>query len=72
MELFHRMRRIGQIFEGKIVPPVLHVLKVRTRGLDYLSYVKGDNYVAKVRDNNDCHSKFVVRALNRECLCEEW
>jgi hypothetical protein len=48
------MRQIGQIFEGKIVPPVLHVLKVRTRGLDYLSYVKGDNYVAEVRDNNDC------------------
>jgi hypothetical protein len=33
--------------------------------------VKGDNYVAEVRDNNDCHSKFIVRILDRECQCEE-
>jgi hypothetical protein len=72
MKLFHRRRQIGRMFEGKILPPVLRVLKARTRGLDHLSYVKGDNYVAEVRDNNDCHSKFVVRALDRKCQCEEW
>jgi hypothetical protein len=72
MELFHHRRQIGRMFEGKILPPVLHVLKARTRGLGHLSYVKGDNYVAEVWDNNDCHSKFVVRALDRECQCEEW
>jgi hypothetical protein len=72
MELFHRRRQIGRMFEGKILPPVLRVLKAQTRGLDHLSYVKGDNYVAKVRDNNDCHSKFVVMALDKECQCEEW
>jgi hypothetical protein len=48
------------------------MLKARTRELGHLSYVKGDNYVAKVRDNNDWHSKFVVRALDKECQCEEW
>jgi hypothetical protein len=47
------------------------VLKVRTRGLDHLSYVKGDNYVAEVRNNNDCYNKFVVRTLDKECQCEE-
>jgi hypothetical protein len=31
-----------------------------------------DNYVAEGRDNSDCHNKFVVRALNKECQCEEW
>jgi hypothetical protein len=39
--------------------------------LSHLSYVKGDNYVAEVWDNNDCHIKFVVRALDRECQCEK-
>jgi hypothetical protein len=57
MELFHRRRRIERMFEGKILPPVLRVLKARTRGLGHLSYVKGDNYVVEVQDNNDCHSK---------------
>jgi hypothetical protein len=51
------------MFQGKILPPVLQVLKARTRGLGHLSYIKGDNYVAEVRDNNNCHSKFMVRAL---------
>jgi hypothetical protein len=72
MELFHRRRRIGRMFEEKILPPVLLVLKARTRWLSHLSYVKGDNYIAEVRDNSDCHSKFVVRALHKECQCEEW
>jgi hypothetical protein len=51
---------------------VLRVLKAKTRGLEHLSYVKGDNYIAEVHDNGDCHSKFVVRALQKECQCEEW
>jgi hypothetical protein len=71
MELFHRRRRIDCMFKGKILPPILRMLKARTRGLDHFSYVKGDNYVAEVRDNNDCHSKFIVRILDRECQCEE-
>jgi hypothetical protein len=50
MDLFHRRRRIGQMFEGKIVPRVLRVLKARTRGLCHLSYVKGDNYVTEMMD----------------------
>jgi hypothetical protein len=53
IELFHHSHWIGQMFEGKIMPLVLQVLKARTRGLCHLSYVKGDNYVAEVRDNND-------------------
>jgi hypothetical protein len=60
MELFHRRCRISWIFEGKILPPVLRVLKTRTRGLGHLSYVKGDSYIDEVWDNNDCHNKFVV------------
>jgi hypothetical protein len=72
MDLFHRRRRIGRAFDGKILPRVLCMLKVRTRGLDHLSYVKGDNYVAEVRNNNDCHNKFVVRTLDKECQCEKW
>jgi hypothetical protein len=72
MELFHRRCRISRMFEGKILPPVLRVLKDRTRGLDHLSYVKWNNYIAEVRDNSDCHNKFVVRALHKECQCEEW
>jgi hypothetical protein len=71
MELFRHRRRIGRLFEGKILPHVLRMLKARTRWSDHLLYVKGDNYVAEVRDNNDCHSKFIVRALDRECQCEE-
>jgi hypothetical protein len=71
MELFHRRRQIGRMFKGKILPHVLCMLKARTIGLDHLSYVKGDNYVVEVRDNNDCHSKFVVRSLDREYQCEE-
>jgi hypothetical protein len=46
-------------------------LKARTRGLGHLSYVKGDNYVTEVRENSGCHSKFMVRALHKECQCEE-
>jgi hypothetical protein len=72
MGLFHRRRRIGRMLECKILPDVLRVLKARTRRLGHLSYVKGDNYITEVRDNDDCHSKFVVRALHKECQCEEW
>jgi hypothetical protein len=39
MELFHRRRRISQMFEGKILPPVLRVLKARTRGLGHLYHM---------------------------------
>jgi hypothetical protein len=53
IDLFHRRHRIGRMFEGKILTPILRVLKVRTRGLNHLSYVKGDNYVVEVRANND-------------------
>jgi hypothetical protein len=72
MEPIHRRRRIGRMFEGKIMLLVLQVLKARTRGLGHISYVKGDNYIAEVRNNSDCHSKFVLRTLHRECQCEEW
>jgi hypothetical protein len=61
MELFHCRCRMSQV---KILSPVLRVLKARTRGLGH--------YVAEVRDNNDCHSKLMVRALQKECQCEEW
>jgi hypothetical protein len=53
IDLFHRRHRIGRMFEGKILTPILRVLKARTRGLNHLSYVKGDNYVVEVRANND-------------------
>jgi hypothetical protein len=66
MELFHRRWRIGRMLEGKILLDVLQVLKARTRELGHLSYVKGDNYIVEVRDNGDCHSKFMVRALHKE------
>jgi hypothetical protein len=72
MKLFHRRCQIGRMFEGKIISHVLCVLKPRTRGLSHVSYVKGDNYVAEVCDNNDCHNKFMVRALDREYQCEKW
>jgi hypothetical protein len=71
MELFHRRQWIGRMLKGKILPDVLRVLKERTRGLGHLSYVKGDNYIAEVRDNGDYHNKFMVRALNKECQYEE-
>jgi hypothetical protein len=71
MELFHRRQWIGRMLKGKILPDVLQVLKTRTRGLDHLSYVKGDNYIAEVRDNGDYRNKFMVRALNKECQYEE-
>jgi hypothetical protein len=63
VELFHRMRRIGRMLQGKIMSAVLHVLKTKTRGSCHLSYVKWDNYIAEVRDNGDCHNKYVTRAL---------
>jgi hypothetical protein len=72
MELFHKRRMIGRMLQGKILSAILWVLKAKTRGLGHLSYVKGDNYIAEVRDNSDCHSKYVVRALNKECQCEAW
>jgi hypothetical protein len=72
IELFHHRCRIGWMFEGKILSPVLRVLKARTKGLCHLSYVKGDNYDAEVTDNSNCHSKFVLRALHKECQCDEW
>jgi hypothetical protein len=71
MELFHRRRRIGWMLQGKIMSAVLRVLKARTRGLGHLPYVKGDNYIAEVRGNGVYHRKFVVRALQKECQCEE-
>jgi hypothetical protein len=70
-ELVHRRHRIGPMFERKVLLSGLRVLKVRTRGLSHLSYVKGYNYVAEVQDNKDCHSKFMVRALYKEFQCEE-
>jgi hypothetical protein len=72
MELFHRRRRIGRMLQGKILQTALRVLKARTRGLGHLLYVKGDNYIAEVRDNGNCHNKYVVRALQKECQCQEW
>jgi hypothetical protein len=71
MKLFHRRRRIGRMLHSKILPAVLRVLKARTRDLGHLAYVKGANYIVEVRDNGDCHSKFVVRTLQKECQCEE-
>jgi zinc finger SWIM domain-containing protein 3 len=72
MKLFYSRHMISRMFEGKILPSVLWVLKARTRWLGHISYVKGDNYIIEVRDNSDYHSKFVVQALHKECQCEEW
>jgi hypothetical protein len=72
MELFHKRWMIGRMLQGNILSAILRVLKAKTRGLGHLSYVKGDNYIAEVRDNSDCHNKYVVRALNKECQCEAW
>ncbi|XP_062186725.1 uncharacterized protein LOC133890338 [Phragmites australis] len=72
MVLWHKRRRIGERLIRKILPVVLHVLKARTRGLDHLSVVKGDNYVVEVWDNSNCHAKHVVKAYLHECSCEEW
>jgi hypothetical protein len=70
MELFHMRRRISRMLQGKILPVVLRVLKAKTRGLGHMSCVKGDSYIAEVCDDGDCHNKYVVRALNKECQCE--
>jgi hypothetical protein len=70
MELFHMRRRISRMLQGKILPAVLRALKAKTRGLGHMSCVKGDSYIAEVCDDGDCHSKYVVRALNKECQCE--
>jgi hypothetical protein len=48
MELFFRRRRIGERFTRKILPFILTILRVRTRGLGHLSLVKGDYYSAEV------------------------
>ena len=72
MQLFYKRRRIGRRLEGKILPSIIAQLNARTRGLGHLEVIKGDDYVAEVRDNGDCFSRYVVKAHLRECSCKEW
>jgi hypothetical protein len=65
MQLFHKRRRIGRRLEGKILPSIIAQLNARTRGLGHLEVIKGDDYVAEVRDNIDCVSRYVVKAYLR-------
>jgi hypothetical protein len=72
MDLFHRRRNIGQKLQGKILLAVIAFLNAKTRGLGHLSIRKADNYVAEVRDNNNVHSKHIVKADLKECSCMKW
>jgi hypothetical protein len=72
MQLFYKRTRIGRRLEGKILPSIIAQLNARTRGLGHLEIIKGDDYVAEVRDNNDCVSRYVVKAYLRECSCLKW
>lgn len=72
MDLFHRRRRIGEKFQGKILPAVISVLNARTRGLGHLSVTQGDYFDAEVRDHNDCITRHIVKAKDRYCSCQEW
>jgi hypothetical protein len=72
MDLFFRRKRIGDKLGGTILPIVINLLKARTRGLGHLSIQKGDYYHAEIRDNNNIHSRHVVKAEQRHCSCLEW
>jgi hypothetical protein len=39
MVLCHKMRKIGEMLDGRILPAVIHVLKAQTRGLCHLTVV---------------------------------
>jgi transposase-like protein len=70
--LWHKRKKVGEMLDGRILPTVLHVLKVQTRGLDHLNVVKGDHYAAQVVDISTSNSRQVVKAYLHECSCEEW
>jgi hypothetical protein len=56
----------------KILPPIINILRARTRGLGHLSFVKGDHYCAEVQGNNNVLTKHVVKADMQYCSCLEW
>jgi hypothetical protein len=72
MILWHNRRRIRQMLDGKILLPVLHVLKAQTRGLGHLTVVHDNHYAAKVVDISSCNARQVVKVYSHECSCEEW
>jgi hypothetical protein len=51
----------------KILPSIINILKVRTRGLGHLSFVKGDHYCDDVQDNNNVLTKQLVKTNLKYC-----
>jgi hypothetical protein len=72
MTLWNKRRRIAEKLDGKILPVVLHQLKMKTRGLGHLYVVKDDSLVAEVWDNTTTHNRHVVKPYLNECTCLEW
>jgi len=72
MILWNKRRRIAEKLHGKILPAVLHQLKMKTRGLGHLYVVKADSLVAEVWDSTTTHNRHVVKPYLNECTCLEW
>ncbi|CAN6244322.1 unnamed protein product, partial [Urochloa humidicola] len=71
MVLWEKRRMIGERLTGKILPAIIQQLKVKTRGLGYLTVVKGDHVQGEVW-NNSSGSRNVVKAHLQDCTCLEW
>jgi zinc finger SWIM domain-containing protein 3 len=71
MVLWNKRRSIGERLTGKILPAIIQQLKAKTRGLGYLSVVKGDSVQGEVY-NNTSGSRNVVKAHIHDCTCLEW
>ena len=72
MILWNKRRRIAEKLHRKILPVVLHQLKMKTRGLGHLYVVKADSLVAEVWDSTTTHNRHVVKPYLNECTCLEW
>jgi hypothetical protein len=72
MGLFRKRRMIGERFQGKILPFVIHQLNAKTRGLGHLKAKPSADWTGEVINTNKNDERHVVKTLTHECTCLEW
>jgi hypothetical protein len=71
MVLWNKRRSISERLTSKILLAIIQQLKEKTRGLGYLTVLKGDSVPGEVY-NNTSGSRNVVKARIHDCSCLEW
>jgi hypothetical protein len=72
MRLFRKRRMIGERFQGKILPFVIHQLNAKTRGLGHLKAKPSADWTGEVINTNKNDERHVVKTLTHEFTYLEW